>query len=369
MTPQFSLHIAIRLVLAAMVVLLVVPVPRAQAPEQAAPAVKLVLLIAVDQFRADYLTRFGPPTGGLRMLTTGGAVFTDAHLEHAQTVTAVGHATMLTGATPAVSGIIGNSWYERSTRRTVESITDDTEVRDMTRQTDRQIQELLSEVDRLVGLSQTLIAFTTDHGVASLPEVLSTHRVPAGRFSSQDLADGIERALDARFGDAVWIERVTGSFVYLDHAVIAGKGADPAAVGQVAADAAGLVPHVARAYTSDALLQGGTPDDRLSRRVARTHHASRSGDLYVVLEPHWISAASGATHGSPYAYDAHIPLIVMGPGVRPGRYGDHAALNDLAPTLATVLGIQFPSGAEGRVLAEALLEPMAATGRTTQSTP
>ena len=62
----------------------------------------------------------------------------------------------------------------------------------------------------------------------------------------------------------------------------------------------------------------------------------------------------GTTHGTPYGYDAHIPLILMGPGVKGGRYTAHAALNDLAPTLATLLDVEIPSGSSGRVLGEAL---------------
>jgi len=98
--------------------------PAARSRAEAGPQVRLVLLIAVDQFRPDYLTRFGPLPAGFRTLMSRGAVFTDAHLEHGVTVTAVGHATMLTGATPSVSGIIDNIWYERASKSTVESITD-----------------------------------------------------------------------------------------------------------------------------------------------------------------------------------------------------------------------------------------------------
>ena len=78
-----------------------------------------MLLIAVDQFRYDYLTRFRAEyTGGFKRLLTEGAVFTDANLEHYPTVTAIGHSTMLTGATPSVSGIIGNDWFDRETGAT-----------------------------------------------------------------------------------------------------------------------------------------------------------------------------------------------------------------------------------------------------------
>src|SRR5688572_27969797 len=98
--------------------------PRAAAAE---PEVRLVLLIAVDQFRYDYLTRFRKEfSGGFDRLLTQGAVFTHAHHEHYPTVTAIGHATMLTGATPSVSGIIGNDWWDRETATQVQSITDTT---------------------------------------------------------------------------------------------------------------------------------------------------------------------------------------------------------------------------------------------------
>jgi arylsulfatase A-like enzyme len=75
-----------------------------------------------------------------------------------------------------------------------------------------------------------------------------------------------------------------------------------------------------------------------------------------VLEPYWMREAKGTTHGTPYSYDTHIPLVLLGPGIRPGRYDRAVALNDLAPTLATLLSVETPSGSVGRVLDEALSE-------------
>jgi arylsulfatase A-like enzyme len=62
--------------------------------------------------------------------------------------------------------------------------------------------------------------------------------------------------------------------------------------------------------------------------------------------------SSGATHSSPYAYDRHVPILFMGPGIKAGRYDETIAPNDIAPTLATLLDIQTPSGSSGRVLIE-----------------
>lgn len=98
---------------------------RAQAPKEL-PRPKLVVLIAIDQFRYDYLARFRSEyNGGLDRLLTKGAVFVNANLEHYPTVTAIGHSTMLSGATPAVSGIVGNDWYDRESKKNVTSVSDD----------------------------------------------------------------------------------------------------------------------------------------------------------------------------------------------------------------------------------------------------
>jgi predicted AlkP superfamily pyrophosphatase or phosphodiesterase len=98
---------------------------KAPAPAQAAKP-KLVVLVVVDQFRYDYLTRFRADyTAGLAKLLERGAVFTNAHLEHLPTVTAVGHSVTLSGAMPALSGIAGNEWYDREAGRQVTSVTDD----------------------------------------------------------------------------------------------------------------------------------------------------------------------------------------------------------------------------------------------------
>src|SRR5579862_8994609 len=92
----------------------------------AAPPPKLVVAIVIDQFRYDYLTRFRREYhAGFDRLLTKGAVFTNARYEQYPTVTAVGHSTFMTGATPSLSGIINNEWFERETGKTVTSVSDD----------------------------------------------------------------------------------------------------------------------------------------------------------------------------------------------------------------------------------------------------
>ncbi|MGA8029946.1 MAG: alkaline phosphatase family protein, partial [Bryobacteraceae bacterium] len=89
------------------------------------PKPKLVVGIIIDQFRYDYLTRFrGDYHGGLDRLMTQGADFTNAFYEQVPTVTAAGHSIFMSGAMPAVSGIVGNAWYDREEQKVVTSVCD-----------------------------------------------------------------------------------------------------------------------------------------------------------------------------------------------------------------------------------------------------
>jgi arylsulfatase A-like enzyme len=114
------------------------------------------------------------------------------------------------------------------------------------------------------------------------------------------------------------------------------------------------LPHVLRAYTLHELLSGAVADDPLGAPVARSVQAQRSADVQVLLEPYWMFGTRGTTHGSVYGYDTHVPVIFMGPGIRPGFYRHEITVNDVAPTLAEILGVETPSGAAGRVLDEVL---------------
>src|SRR5215472_18922816 len=86
---------------------------------------KLIVAIVIDQFRYDYLTRYRAEyTGGFNRLLTKGAVFTNATYNHVPAVTAVGHSTILSGAIPSISGIVGNDWFDPDEGARVTSVSD-----------------------------------------------------------------------------------------------------------------------------------------------------------------------------------------------------------------------------------------------------
>jgi predicted AlkP superfamily pyrophosphatase or phosphodiesterase len=232
---------------------------------------------------------------------------------------------------------------------------DDPQVQDMAIRTDLLLRKLFAYLDKQVGMKDVLVVFTADHGVSPVPEVSKQRKLGAGRIPSASVEKPVEAALEAKFGPGPWIEKVVdgGTMYYLNLALIIEKHLDRAEVDRVAADAARAVPHIFRAYTREQIMNGQTGADISGRAVANGFYPSRCGDVIVIQEPYWLfGGGAGTTHGTPFGYDTHVPVIFMGPGIKPGSYYGNIAVNDIAPTLATLLSVEIPSGAAGRVLSE-----------------
>ena len=80
------------------------------------------------------------------------------------------------------------------------------------------------------------------------------------------------------------------------------------------------------------------------------YYAGRSGELFWAPRPYWVAAAAGTTHGTPYNYDAQVPILLSGAGVAPGRRLDSVSPTQLAPTLCALLDMGRPAQAEAPAL-------------------
>src|SRR5205085_1396455 len=135
-------------------------------------------------------------------------------------------------------------------------------------------------------------------------------------------------------------------------------GVDRAEVERVACEGAMTVPGIARCFTRTQLERGAIDEttDGVARRVAHGFNVRRSGDAVLVQEPYKYfgegATPTPATHGTPYSYDTHVPLIIMGRGLAPGRYAQAATPADIAPTLANLLRVQ-PKPADARATDDA----------------
>ena len=248
------------------------------------------------------------------------------------------------------------------------------EVMDVTLRTDRNVATLLDFVDARVGLANTLVAFTADHGVSPIPEQAAALGLGGGRIPFATVMGKIQAAISARYnpqgkspdptadyllrfaeGNA-WREWYVNNNIYFNYDALIRDGVNLEEFSQVVVAAALTVPGIARCFSRLQLLRGATSvTDPIERRALHGFYPSRSGDVVMVAEPYkYIAETITATHGSPYTYDTHVPTIIMGAGVNAGRYWEPATPADIAPTLSALLRITAPSNSTGRVLVEAL---------------
>ncbi|MEW6510806.1 MAG: alkaline phosphatase family protein [Bacteroidota bacterium] len=235
------------------------------------------------------------------------------------------------------------------------------EVAEITVKTDSVIADLLRFLDREVGTGRYIVALTSDHGIAPIPEYLMRMRegAEAGRVRPDSISVTCEQALTARFGPLPkgvgWLEQRIDKNLYLSRQALRRRRVSPEKAARVAADALLRLRGIAAVYTREQLEQG-VGCTLLDRKARHSYHPLRSGDLMYVLKPYYIEGSGhmGSTHGDPYDYCAHVPLIIMGGPVKPGTYAAQATPADLAPTLSVITGVEFPAGREGRVLSEAL---------------
>jgi predicted AlkP superfamily pyrophosphatase or phosphodiesterase len=233
------------------------------------------------------------------------------------------------------------------------------EAQDLVVRTDRQLAEFLTYLTSRFAAEELLIAFTADHGGCPIPEYMASLGIDAGRIKSADVQATVEQALDARFGAGDWVLAADDPSVYLNRDEMARKNLQPAEVERAAGEAALTIHGMASYFTRSALMAGEPSSTPLARQVARSFHPERSGDVMLVTRPYYFwgryaNQDTGTTHGSPYAYDTQVPLVLFGSGIRPATHRGRVEIADLAPTLAALLQINPPSGSDGRVLTEAL---------------
>ena len=227
---------------------------------------------------------------------------------------------------------------------------------------DRTLADLFAYVDKKVGLENTLVVLSADHGQPEVPGYLNEQGIHNAHYfdpKSLDKTPAIA-ALKKQFGiGEELIEDYFHPYIYLNHDLILKKGLNQAAVEQAVAAELLKFDGVAYAVSSSALRTASLPDTLLMRSILRNFHPKRSGDIYLVFEPNvFINDFDGlivaSTHGSPWRYDTFVPVIFAGAGLPATKVSRPVTPYDIAPTLAAYLNVKPPSGAIGMPLPEVL---------------
>ena len=232
------------------------------------------------------------------------------------------------------------------------------ELEDMYLRLDRELARLFTFLDAKVGKGRYTVFLTADHAAVDVPEYLKDLRGSAGYVSTAELQRAVVDALVKRYGAGQWVRHAINEQFFLNDSLIAAKGLSPAEVQQAAADALRMHPQVSMVHTASDLVRHAAQDG-VWRMVQDGFMAQRSGDVCYVLRPGHFDAPDGAprqgtTHGSPWRYDTHVPILFMGSGVRKGEVLRPTRITDIAPTVAMLVGMTMPDACTGEVVPEVL---------------
>jgi arylsulfatase A-like enzyme len=222
---------------------------------------------------------------------------------------------------------------------------------------DSQVARLLDWADREIGLDRTLVAMTSDHGIPSAPELLDREGASSGRVDVPGMLRGLREELIREFGlrsDPVLGAKMPS--IFLDWRALAAADHNRETVEQAAARYLERIDGVAAAVTRSDLLSGRVPSSEPMRRILAGFHEDLSGDLVIVQQPGWYLENDpekyATNHGSPYEYDAHVPMMFLAPGLQPRVVDRVVSTEDFAPSIAGFLEVERPAQASGAPLEE-----------------
>lgn len=225
---------------------------------------------------------------------------------------------------------------------------------------DRYIADFLDYLDNEFGMGNILIYLTSDHGAVYNPQYLSDLGVPTGHDGLDDVVNSfiqneIRDFMQEEYGGAFLLS-YSNQNIYLDHDFILKNNLDVEQVRKEIKRFALTLKPVGGAITADALNRSEFTEG-IRARAMHGFHQKRSGDLVVWLKPQTTGGRGtvGTTHGSPWVYDVHAPLIFFGYNITAGESNKRVHVSDIASTIAIFLKSPFPSGNIGNPLNDLMM--------------
>jgi hypothetical protein len=231
------------------------------------------------------------------------------------------------------------------------------EVQDITLRFDRQLSGLVNFLDKKLGLANVLLVLTADHGVAPTPEFAAQQGLDGQRFNEGEFMVDLMGKLDVRFGPGKYFltPKMFEGNIFFNHDTLNEKKLAPTELASFIREEALATGKFQACFSREQLLDGRAPG-LVGQLVLNGYNPERGGDMVLILKPYSIPSAAktGTTHGSPYTYDTHIPVLFHGTAFAPGRYADEFWITDIVPTLCSALHMDEPAGCMGKPFVKVL---------------
>lgn len=222
------------------------------------------------------------------------------------------------------------------------------EIEDIYLRFDLEIEQLLNYLDTKVGKNQYVVFLTADHGVADIPAYLMKHQIPAGLLNTTQYKTDLNKILSEKYGEGIWLNQIDNNQLYFNHDLMAQKNVSLEAL---FTESRNYLIKQEGIYQVVKLedVDASTLPAILKDKIVNMYNPKRSGDVMLIAEPAWFSGGvKGTTHGSPWRYDTHVPLLWYGWKIPKGETVEPTYIADIAPTLAILLRILEPNGCIGK---------------------
>jgi hypothetical protein len=219
---------------------------------------------------------------------------------------------------------------------------------------DEMIAQLFASLDKQVGKNNYTVFLTADHAVANIPDYAKKHKIPGGLISESGLKKELGQLLSKKGMDEKLIAAIGEYNIHFNHPLMDSLHVDHDDLVEIVRNYVEQKPGILQVVEAREAAEAALPV-QLRERIVNGYNPQRSGDLFIVTKSGYMDGyATGTNHGVFYNYDAHIPLLWYGNGIKKGQVNSVNYMTDIAPTVTTLLGIQMPSGSIGHPILEVL---------------
>ncbi|HUS85601.1 MAG TPA: alkaline phosphatase family protein [Bacteroidales bacterium] len=217
---------------------------------------------------------------------------------------------------------------------------------------DRDLGHLLDYIIQKIGKKNVLIYLTSAHGIAEIPEVLNSNKIPAGHFKQNQALTLLKSYLNVLYGQGSWVKGYYEKQVYLNHVLIEDASLPLNEVQGKAARFLSQYTGVSAAVAAN-VIENNDFTRGYYRKMRNSFDQTRSGDIILNLEPAWVETGKYVTnHNSAYDYDSHVPLIWYGWTINRSSITREVNMNEVAATLSSLCKIQVPNACTGNPMIE-----------------
>ncbi len=219
---------------------------------------------------------------------------------------------------------------------------------------DEELGKMFDFLDATVGKGTYTSFLSADHAVAHVPAFLKENKLPGGVISESKVSADLNSKIKEKFGIDNAIVSMYNYQVHFNRIKVDSLNINKSQLNAFVIQYLQKLDAVSNAFPTADILTSPMPQV-LREKLANGFFYNRSGDIQIVLKPGYIDGNDkGTTHGLWYPYDAHIPLLWYGYGIKQGSSNREVYMHDIASTIAALLHIQMPSGNIGKPIVEVL---------------